>query len=96
MTTVIKSYCCSLPHKVVNSYCEMVRDDGVLFKPNSFTFPPLISVCGKLGDLLLGQEWHGQAMKVGVDRSLHVENALIHMYASCGLFWFVYRTISLF
>ncbi|MFS7948572.1 putative tetratricopeptide-like helical domain superfamily [Helianthus anomalus] len=85
VNTVIKGYCCSLPHKVVNFYCEMVRDDGVLFKPNSFTFPPLISVCGKSGDLLLGQEWHGQAVKVGVDRSLHVENALIHMYAGCGL-----------
>ncbi|XP_076955279.1 pentatricopeptide repeat-containing protein At3g51320-like [Bidens hawaiensis] len=86
VNTVIKGYaCCSLPNKAVSFYFEMLQQDGVLFKPNSFTFPPLISSCMKTRDLKLGQECHGQAVKVGVDRVLHVENALIHLYAGCGL-----------
>ncbi|KAF5765880.1 putative tetratricopeptide-like helical domain superfamily [Helianthus annuus] len=87
VNTVIKGYCCSLPHKVVNFYCEMVRDDGVLFKPNSFTFPPLISVCGKSGDLLLGQEWHGQAVKVFDEmsvRDLVSWNSMVDGYVKVG------------
>ncbi|KAK9070144.1 hypothetical protein SSX86_010544 [Deinandra increscens subsp. villosa] len=86
VNTVLKGYCSgSLHHEVVKFYFEMLREDKVLFKPNSFTFPPLISLCTKKKDLVSGRRWHGQAVKVGVDRSLHVENGLIHMYAGCGL-----------
>lgn len=85
VNTVIKAYACaSLPNKVVGFYFEMLQEDGVLFQPNSFTFPPLISSCTKSRDSVLGRKCLGQAVKVGVDRTLHVENALIHMYASCG------------
>ncbi|KAK1428666.1 hypothetical protein QVD17_17505 [Tagetes erecta] len=87
VNTVIKGYCFGcLKNKVGGFYFEMLQEaDGVLFKPNSFTFPPLISWCMRAGELELGRKWHGQAVKVGVDRTLQVENALIHMYAGCGL-----------
>ncbi|XP_071731244.1 pentatricopeptide repeat-containing protein At3g51320 [Rutidosis leptorrhynchoides] len=85
VNTVIKAYACScLPNKVVRFYFEMLEEDGVLFKPNSYTFSSLISSCTKSKDSRLGKECHGQAVKVGVDRCLYVENPLIHFYASCG------------
>ncbi|GFP90069.1 pentatricopeptide repeat-containing protein at3g51320 [Phtheirospermum japonicum] len=61
----------------------MLRDGN--FYPNSFTFPPLISACSKLGRLSLGQMCHGHAAKFGVDRVLPVQNSLVHFYACCGL-----------
>ncbi|KAI3776849.1 hypothetical protein L1987_46639 [Smallanthus sonchifolius] len=86
VNTVIKAYACgSSPNEVVKFYFEMLREDGVLFNPNSFTFPPLISSCTKTRDSISGSKCHGQAVKVGVDKTLQVENALIHMYAGCGL-----------
>lgn len=99
VNTVIKAYACSsLPSKAVSFYFGMLEEDGVLFKPNSFTFPPLISSCTKTRDLVLGRKCHGQALKVGVDKILPVENALIHIYASCGLndiAWKVFEEMSL-
>ncbi|KAL4559819.1 hypothetical protein LXL04_031965 [Taraxacum kok-saghyz] len=99
VNTVIKAYAsCSLPTKAVGFYFEMLEEDGVLFKPNSFTFPSMISSCTKTKDPNLGQKCHGQAVKVGVDRTLQVENALIHMYSGCGLnntAWKVFDEMSI-
>ncbi|KAD6796101.1 hypothetical protein R6Q59_020017 [Mikania micrantha] len=98
VNTVINAYVCgSLHNEVVKFYFEMLKEDGVLFEPNSFTFPPLISSCTKTRELVSGRRWHGQAVKFGVDRTLHLENALIHMYAVCGLIdvaWMVFDEMS--
>lgn len=84
VNTVIKSYSCSNYYKkAVVFYVEMLR--GGQFYPNGFTFPPLISACGKLGCLKLGQMCHGHAVKLGVDNVLPVQNSLIHFYACCEL-----------
>ncbi|KAL3525236.1 hypothetical protein ACH5RR_013608 [Cinchona calisaya] len=72
----------SLPEKAVIFYFEMVKDG---FFPNSFSFPPLFSGCAKMGCLNLGQKCHGQAVKMGVDGVLPVQNSLVHFYACCGL-----------
>ncbi|KAL7591396.1 pentatricopeptide repeat-containing protein At3g51320 [Lactuca sativa] len=99
VNTVIKAYASgSLPTKAVGFYFEMLEEEGVLFKPNSFTFPSMISSCTKTKDSVLGEKCHGQAVKVGVDRTLHVENALIHMYSGCGLnnvAWKVFDEMSM-
>ncbi|GMP27075.1 hypothetical protein CsSME_00003235 [Camellia sinensis var. sinensis] len=83
VNNVIKAYACSnFPHQAVVFYFEMVSKG---FVPNSFTFPPLISSCAKMGCLKSGRKCHGQATKNGVDCVLPVENSLIHLYACCGL-----------
>ncbi|KAK4380895.1 Pentatricopeptide repeat-containing protein [Sesamum angolense] len=69
--------------EAVDFYVDMLR--GGNFSPNSFTFPPLISACTKLGCSSLGQMCHGQALRFGVDNVLPVQNSLIHFYACCGL-----------
>ncbi|KAL2249177.1 pentatricopeptide repeat-containing protein At3g51320 [Sesamum indicum] len=84
VNTVVKSYSCSgYQRKAVDFYVDMLR--GGNFSPNSFTFPPLISACSKLGCLSLGQMCHGQALRFGVDNVLPVQNSLVHFYACCGL-----------
>ncbi|XP_059623439.1 pentatricopeptide repeat-containing protein At3g51320 [Cornus florida] len=83
VNTVIKAYACSgVPHQAVVLYFEMLRNG---FFPNSFTFPPLISSCAKMGCSKSGRKCHGQAVKNGVDGVLPVQNSLIHLYACCGL-----------
>lgn len=81
---VIKAYAFSKSsYKGLAFYFQMLRD-GFDFNPNSFTFPPLISSCGKIGSLMLGQKCHCQSVKYGVDTVVPVGNSLIHMYACCG------------
>nr|XP_043616553.1 pentatricopeptide repeat-containing protein At3g51320 [Erigeron canadensis] len=95
VNTVIKGY--GNGNEAVRFYYEMLGNDGVLFKPNCFTFSCLISSCTKTGGLGLGKECHGQAVKFGVDRSLFVENALIHMYGCFGeneVAWKVFDEMS--
>lgn len=83
VNAAIKGYgCSSVPRQAVVLYFEMLSNG---FCPNGFTFSSLISSCGKMGCLELGQKCHGQAFKNGVDGLLPVQNSLIHMYGSCGL-----------
>ncbi|GJW77206.1 pentatricopeptide repeat-containing protein [Tanacetum coccineum] len=86
VNTVIKSYAlCNLPSYGVGFYFEMLRDDGVSFRPNCFTFPGLISACGRARELGVGKVCHGQVVKYGVGGSLFVENSLVYMYGGCGM-----------
>lgn len=82
LNTVIKaSACSSVPQMAVVLYIETLKDG--LF-PNSFSFPPLLSACSKMGSLILGEQCHGQAVKNGFDTVLEVQNSLLHLYASLG------------
>lgn len=72
----------SVPRQGVAFYFE-IRKFGVF--PNSFTFPPLIGCCAKVGCAQTGEMCHGQAIKNGFDTVLQIQNSLIHMYACCGL-----------
>ncbi|CAI0449748.1 unnamed protein product [Linum tenue] len=55
--------------------------------PNNYTFPFVFRVCAssEAGSLiLLGRVVHGEAVRAGFDSDLHVEAALVHMYAKWG------------
>ncbi|ONK77008.1 uncharacterized protein A4U43_C02F2160 [Asparagus officinalis] len=54
-------------------------------KPNDFTYASLLSVCTNCASLALGRSFHGQEMKIGYGSYTHVSNALISMYAKCGI-----------
>ncbi|GAA0154219.1 hypothetical protein LIER_12270 [Lithospermum erythrorhizon] len=57
VNTMIKAYSCSsMPQKALVFYFEMLKNE---FFPNSFSFPPLISACVKMGSVEMGQICHG-------------------------------------
>ncbi|KAF8096111.1 hypothetical protein N665_0317s0017 [Sinapis alba] len=55
------------------------------FLPSRFTLASVLSACSKLLDGVTGMRCHGIAVKVGLDDNIFVGNALLSMYAKCGL-----------
>ncbi|OAY74474.1 Pentatricopeptide repeat-containing protein, chloroplastic [Ananas comosus] len=54
--------------------------------PDACTFASVLKACAAVGDLYCGAEIHGSAVKYGLDSITFVANALVGMYAKCGLF----------
>ncbi|KHN09686.1 Putative pentatricopeptide repeat-containing protein [Glycine soja] len=53
--------------------------------PNSVTVATVLPVCARLGDLDAGKCVHGYVIKSGFDQDTLGGNALVSMYAKCGL-----------
>ncbi|CAA6657455.1 unnamed protein product [Spirodela intermedia] len=53
--------------------------------PNSFTVASIVSAAAQLEDRSLGKTAHGLAIKFGLEKEVEVRNALLTMYAKCGL-----------
>ncbi|XP_020210030.1 pentatricopeptide repeat-containing protein At3g29230 [Cajanus cajan] len=53
--------------------------------PNDYTLVAVLSACSRLGDLEMGKWVHVYAESVGYKGNLFVGNALIDMYAKCGV-----------
>ncbi|KAL8538062.1 hypothetical protein ACS0TY_000133 [Phlomoides rotata] len=53
-------------------------------KPDGFTLVSLFTACSEFDVLALGRRAHVHMIKVGLDKNLHVANALIVFYAKCG------------
>ncbi|KAK7360647.1 hypothetical protein VNO77_02655 [Canavalia gladiata] len=53
--------------------------------PNNFTLLAVLPACSRLGDLDMGKWVHVYAESVGYKGNLFVGNALIDMYAKCGV-----------
>ncbi|KAL1196345.1 putative pentatricopeptide repeat-containing protein [Cardamine amara subsp. amara] len=54
-------------------------------KPSSVTFAIVLPVCGRLGSSYNGKSMHSYIIKSGLEKDTLVGNALISMYAKCGL-----------
>ncbi|KAK1582084.1 hypothetical protein Q3G72_011694 [Acer saccharum] len=54
------------------------------FDPDKATFLSVISACGKLGDLALGQSFHAYVLKMNICKDVAVGTALVDMYAKSG------------
>ncbi|XP_058083490.1 putative pentatricopeptide repeat-containing protein At1g56570 [Magnolia sinica] len=52
--------------------------------PNAFTISSVLKACKGMGCGQRGALAHGLAVKNGVDGSMHVGNALLDVYATCG------------
>ncbi|KAL5560276.1 hypothetical protein UlMin_036487 [Ulmus minor] len=63
---------------------NQMRTDG--FEPCDYAFAGVITSCAVLGALEHGRQLHAQLMSLGHDSSLSAGNALITMYARCGVF----------
>ncbi|WVZ86034.1 hypothetical protein U9M48_032878 [Paspalum notatum var. saurae] len=71
------------------SAAEAVRVYGAMrasvAAPDGCTLASALKACGAGGDARCGAEVHGLAVKNGLERTTLVANALIGMYAKCGL-----------
>ncbi|MBA0561565.1 hypothetical protein Golob_018380 [Gossypium lobatum] len=61
-------------------FCEMVNNWE---NPNAFTLSNVLKACKSLQCLARGGLVHGMAIKLGLEGSLYVDNALMDMYATC-------------
>ncbi|KAK7394803.1 hypothetical protein VNO78_15342 [Psophocarpus tetragonolobus] len=52
---------------------------------NNLTYPFLFKACARVSNVSCGSTLHARVFKLGFHSLLFVSNALIHMYASCGL-----------
>lgn len=55
------------------------------FMPTRFTLASVFSACGALLDVEHGRRCHGLAIKIGLEENIYVGNAILSMYAKCGL-----------
>ncbi|KAL1293299.1 hypothetical protein AAHE18_19G063300 [Arachis hypogaea] len=73
--------------------CGLVRECFSLFssllasfcRPNEFALASLLSAC-EAHDIKCGMQVHAVALKIALDASLYVANALITMYSKCSAF----------
>ncbi|KAG4189492.1 hypothetical protein ERO13_A08G225800v2 [Gossypium hirsutum] len=62
---------------------NQMKSEG--FQPCDYAFAGAISSCSTLGALENGRQLHAQLVRLGLDSSLSAGNALITMYARCGV-----------
>ncbi|KAH6776389.1 Pentatricopeptide repeat superfamily protein [Perilla frutescens var. hirtella] len=60
-------------------------------EPCDYAFSGAITSCAVLAALEQGRQLHGQVIRLGFDSSLSTSNALITMYARCGVLDAAYR-----
>ncbi|XP_022758918.1 putative pentatricopeptide repeat-containing protein At5g09950 [Durio zibethinus] len=65
----------------VSSFCAM-RETGLM--PSNYTIISALSSCASLRWSTLGQQIHGEGLKLGLDLDVSVSNALLALYANIG------------
>ncbi|KAG0458725.1 hypothetical protein HPP92_021853 [Vanilla planifolia] len=81
---MIRSYVARGHHwEALRLFSDMVRLEGV--KPDNYTYPCALKACSCSENLCCGVQIHGDVSKLGLDSNIFVGNALITMYASCGI-----------
>jgi pentatricopeptide repeat protein len=73
-----------LEHKALDAYDSMILEG---FVPTHFTLASVFSACSALLDSERGRRCHGLVIKIGLENNMFVGNALLCMYAKCGLIW---------
>ncbi|KAG6642541.1 pentatricopeptide repeat-containing protein At4g20770 [Carya illinoinensis] len=71
-----------LEQKALDAYDAMISEGYV---PTHFTLASVFSGCGALLASERGRICHGLVIKIGLDKNIYVVNALLCMYAKCGL-----------
>ncbi|KAF3450205.1 hypothetical protein FNV43_RR06285 [Rhamnella rubrinervis] len=66
----------------LNVYDRMILEG---FLPTRFTLASVFSASGALLDVGHGRRCHGLLVKIGLEENMYVGNALLCMYAKCGL-----------
>ncbi|XP_073104516.1 pentatricopeptide repeat-containing protein At5g56310 [Elaeis guineensis] len=60
------------------------RIQSVGLRPDTYSFPFVLKVVARLTMLELGEEIHGQIVRVGLRCDIHISTGLINMYSACG------------
>ncbi|KAL8102850.1 pentatricopeptide repeat-containing protein At2g13600-like [Apium graveolens] len=81
---------CGEPRKALEIVEEM-RETGV--RPNKFTLVTALNACANLASLEEGKKFHALMIKLDNEVDVCVDNALLDMYAKCGL---MDRALSVF
>lgn len=69
--------------KALSSF-EQMQQEGV--SPDAVTFACLLKACGSVQDINMGNDFHALVQREGLlERNVVVANALVDMYAKCGL-----------
>ncbi|KAL4378287.1 hypothetical protein GQ457_02G036990 [Hibiscus cannabinus] len=63
-----------------NLFCQMVNNGE---SPNAYTISNVLKACKSMQCVARGALVHGMAMKLGLEGSLYVNNALMDVYATC-------------
>ncbi|KAK3143369.1 hypothetical protein QOZ80_4AG0299520 [Eleusine coracana subsp. coracana] len=82
---------CGEPAKAIGILTDMMLD-GVT--PNNFTFATAVNACAVLTNLGRGRKVHGYVIKLGDTSDICVNNALIDMYAKCGIVNCAYKVFQ--
>ncbi|KDO41030.1 hypothetical protein CISIN_1g046194mg, partial [Citrus sinensis] len=67
--------------EAIMNFCAM-RRDGLM--SSNFSLISTLSSCASLGWIMLGQQIHGEGLKLGLDSDVSVSNALLSLYADAG------------
>ncbi|XP_062009256.1 putative pentatricopeptide repeat-containing protein At5g09950 [Rosa rugosa] len=65
----------------VMKFCEMRKSE---LKPSIFTLISALSSCASLEWIMMGQQIHCEALKLGLDLDVSVSNALLALYSDTG------------
>eukprot|EP01018_Ginkgo_biloba_P019393 Gb_22805 [translate_table: standard] len=68
--------------EVLKNYYQMQNE---CMKPDRFTFASVLSTCANLVDLEKGKQVHTHIIRTGFESQVFVGNALVDMYAKCGM-----------
>ncbi|PON87212.1 Pentatricopeptide repeat [Trema orientale] len=71
-----------MERKALDVYDTMILEG---FLPTRFTLASVLSAYGGVLDIEHGRRCHGLVVKMGLERNLYVSNALLSLYAKCGL-----------
>lgn len=82
--TLIAGYIDSeLGHEALNSLQKM-QQEGIA--PDAFTCLYALKICGSIGSLQQGQEWHAKIIEEGFESDSFLGNTLVDFYGKFGLF----------
>ncbi|VFR01919.1 unnamed protein product [Cuscuta campestris] len=68
-------------HEALGLYIKMLRTS---LKPNDIMIVDLISACSRTMAISEGKQFHGVALKMGLDCHDFIQATIIHLYAACG------------
>lgn len=81
-TAMIKGYASSIHNaRAWECFREMIRQGT---NPNEFTLSSVLTSCRDMKVLAYGRLVHGVVIKLGMEGSIYVDNALMNMYATCS------------
>ncbi|GAB2273694.1 hypothetical protein Dimus_008475 [Dionaea muscipula] len=81
--TIIRRYVnLGYPETALRFYYECML--GSCVRPNHYTYPLLVKICGEIESVVEGEKTHCRSLKHGLEPDLFVRNSLIHMYSVCG------------